>query len=749
MSVLGAKKNEDVSVSCPDVDIKVKSGKNNRSKTESSEKGSNYKSKHRIKFPMFKISSTKGQQPEEKVNVKLDTNMEGKDGFHGPDVSPGKISDLGEPSVLLDTKAKVKIPSIELSLQGSKTPDTEVLLCKGEVNDPDVEIKGCTEGKLKMPQIKMPDVHVSLPKGKTEIPEVEFKGKGGKYKMMKMPDIDISLPGQKIPSEDISQPKEKTKEVIEMKDTEQFKMPNVELYIPKEKGDAGVRSDIEGRNIKLPQIKMPKVDISLPKTKGNLGLVPAIETGATEGNVKGPHVDREANNKSLQFMSPDLEVSRNESEQDTAACSSFHLETENKGMDFNIDLHGGQGKKDGRNVELSDLKINTAVSSKTIMGSKLKPDAALKVPSIPDIDFDIASEDEDKAETEKKIKIPKFGVPLPYISSPEARLQNYGQEFQYGGPKIPKVKKAVFVLVNPSQTDVPSACTNLLTQKATTTVQDVKMTSVAENTRVEWGGDSKERGISTSQTLVSPHKCDTTDITGSMSSRNGEQGSGPCKELHEDKKAFSSKIKFPNVEFNSPYTKMTIKKEQTVMKLDSSTGEYKTTKESECAHFTKDAFKDVVSSCARSDLLDTESSDYVGGIAMESKRVQTWSELESQIRDSEEKGDSSCFHVPKFTLKPHSTGFLQITPEGSPRAQRKGEVGGEVDVSGSFCFHTSGQEFTTQLPEEHQASCSKEATVTMVTRTTRITQQQVTAETISDESLVANTETHQLTGDQL
>lgn len=96
------------------------------------------------------------------------------------------------------------------------------------------------------------------------------------------------------------------------------------------------------------------------------------------------------------------------------------------------------------------------------------------------------------------------------------------------------------------------------------------------------------------------------------------------------------------------------------------------------------------------------------------------------------------------------SGFLQITPEGSPRAQRKGEVGGEVDVSGSFCFHTSGQEFATQqLSDEHQASCSKEATVTMVTRTTRITQQQVTAETISDESLVANTETHQLTGDQL
>lgn len=95
-------------------------------------------------------------------------------------------------------------------------------------------------------------------------------------------------------------------------------------------------------------------------------------------------------------------------------------------------------------------------------------------------------------------------------------------------------------------------------------------------------------------------------------------------------------------------------------------------------------------------------------------------------------------------------GFLQITPEGSPQGKRKGEVGGEADVSGSFCFHTSGHDSATQqLSEEHPVSCSKEAAVTMVTRTTRITQQQVTAETRPDESLVTKAKTHQLTGEQL
>lgn len=91
-----------------------------------------------------------------------------------------------------------------------------------------------------------------------------------------------------------------------------------------------------------------------------------------------------------------------------------------------------------------------------------------------------------------------------------------------------------------------------------------------------------------------------------------------------------------------------------------------------------------------------------------------------------------------------------ITPEGSPRAQQRGEVGGEADVAGSFSFHTSGHDFTMQqLPGEHHVSCSKETTVTTVTRTTRITQQQVPAETTSDESIVIKTKTHHLTGDQL
>lgn len=91
------------------------------------------------------------------------------------------------------------------------------------------------------------------------------------------------------------------------------------------------------------------------------------------------------------------------------------------------------------------------------------------------------------------------------------------------------------------------------------------------------------------------------------------------------------------------------------------------------------------------------------------------------------------------------TGFLQITPEGSPQAQRRGELGGEADVSGSFCLQTSALGFNTQeTTEEHQVSSSKDRSVTLVTKTTRTTKHTVTTETQQGESSTTETKTHQL-----
>ncbi|KAK5869149.1 hypothetical protein PBY51_010102 [Eleginops maclovinus] len=336
----------------------------------------------------------------------------------------------------------------------------------------------------------------------------------------------------------------------------------------------------------------------------------------------------------------------------------------------------------------------------------------MRVPRIPDLDFDIGTtqdEDEERTKKDKKVKIPKFGVPLPSNSSPEGRMNVIGPEIQYEGPKMPKVKKAVFVLVNPSQTGEPTA------------------------------GESGSFDVN-------------RQGEGSRSNFNGEKD--PHKASKDDKGTFSGKINLPKVKLTSPYDKMAAEGDDSGMSMKLAKDlptvhmeEY--TKELQVksgkmafSGFSDELPKDVVSSHARTEMLDRDSSESPASFSMElsSAKVQAWSEVEPEERES-----STWFKVPKFTLKPHSTGFLEITPEDSPQAQRKGEMAGEADVSGSFCLHTSGLDYSTQeMSEEHQVSSAEEGTVTMVTKTTRVTRQVVSSETRTSESSATSTTTHKV-----
>lgn len=173
----------------------------------------------------------------------------------------------------------------------------------------------------------------------------------------------------------------------------------------------------------------------------------------------------------------------------------------------------------------------------------------------------------------------------------------------------------------------------------------------------------------------SPGKSGSFDVTakaeGSSSSLNGEKDASPHKGSKDNKGTFSSKIKLPKVEFTSPYGKMAAGEEHTEISAklgkDSSPAEVRgeakelKVKSSKMpfAGFHEEPSKDVVSSHARTDMLDRDSSESPAGFTMElsSAKVQTWSEVESKSREweSEERGSSPWFKVPKFTLKPHST----------------------------------------------------------------------------------------------
>uniref|UniRef100_A0A1A8HQY9 Periaxin n=1 Tax=Nothobranchius kuhntae TaxID=321403 RepID=A0A1A8HQY9_NOTKU len=702
---------------------------------------------------------------------------------------------------------KVKSPEVDISLKG---PDIEV----GKVDLPDVDVslpkgklEGDFEGKLQgtesneMPHIKMTDVYVSPPKGKIECPEREIKGEEGKTPHITLPSIEISLPKgkfegpnvegngkatfktpyMKMPSADISMPKEAT----DNPDTEMkghirgnfrlpnVRMPNVEISLPK--GKDAPEMEIEGK------FKMPKVDIALPERKYSpegpgIDINKDLKLPKSAIDTKGPQIvtelDKEFHRGEGRKAKSKGELPR--SDLSTAGTCVKVEEPKGKGKNIRI---GMQKRKKYDDVTVDGKPrgkdpINNSAAVLTLPKTDLKsgeedqsaPSQEIKVPRIPDIDFDIGTsqdEEDDKTEKDKKVYIPKFGVPLPSLASPERRANVYGSEVQYEGPKMPKVKKAVFVMVNPDEADEPAKSTSIQKEEKLDEkkIEEVKVKMPKIKMKPNFG-KSKEKSStacaemclnpkekSNEETIKMPKVSFPSDVSGSYdfapkddgseSSFNGESEATPYKGSKDDRGAISGKIKLPKVEFSSPYSKMAAGAEKAEMKdrkgKDSSTmGDVKGlhTKPAQMIHTsdTVESSKYVVSSHARTEMLDRDSSESPVSFSTEisSTRIQTRKEAAIREVGAEEK-ESSWFKVPKITLKPHTSGFLQITPEGSPQAQRRGEIAGDTDISGSFCLHSTGLDCSTQS-EEHHVSSTEEGTVTMVTKTTRITHL-VTSET--------------------
>ncbi|CAL8362906.1 unnamed protein product [Merluccius merluccius] len=261
-------------------------------------------------------------------------------------------------------------------------------------------------------------------------------------------------------------------------------------------------------------------------------------------------------------------------------------------------------------------------------------------------------------------------------------------------------------------------------------------------------------------------------VQGSPSGPDGEKDINDGSK--DGKTKTFGKMKLPKVVFTSPYTKMGKAEEEDAelsakLVMDSSPEgtdahvkgiKVKSSKMSSAGFSVTTSGKDsketeergdVVKSLARTEMLDRDSSEspdpLLAGYSMgfSSTKFQSWEE--TQETDATEA--SSWFKVPKFSLKPHSTGFLQITPEGSPRAPRRtevsDEVGGEAGVSGMFSLHSSAMDFSSSQmsTDQHHVSTVQEGSVTMVTKTTRTTRQVVAMETRTSEGSVTTT-THRV-----
>ncbi len=696
-----------------------------------------------------------------------------------------KMGDTDNHEVEVGRKGKLRMPEVEISLPHAKH-DTSYT---------DTEIKG---EKLKIPKMSMPNVDISLPHGKeNDDPDIEFGVKGGKLKMpdIIVPKIDLSLPHGR---------REESHALDSKLEGDKLKTPKIDIPLPKIKSKdvvselqpdvgKGIRGSVEvkGGQCKIPAIKIPQVDISLPESRtaefdtkegesggggGKLTMpnvkIPKLDIGmsrdanmsdpSTDASFKDSHKEGKKTRMSNVDLELDLGLSRNRKKnkkkselQDTdlePAPKEKIKGPKVKGTKFNI----GMPKVKVSGLE-TDIKKSGKMDAKFLKGgtdANLKAD--LQAPKIPKLDFDIETaqadtntSNEDKKQT-GKVKIPKFGIPLPSLSSPEANIKssqgkghskNIDSEVEYESPHLPKVTKAVFVMVNPL-TDRSASVGG----EASAEIGDVKLKQPKIKMKPSFG-KSKSRSNEKGKAIYCEDEVETEgkSKTGKLklpkvTFSSGQRGSfdvtpsgsddGTSPSLNGDKSMFG-KHKLPKVEFFSPYSKDASEEEEmeSVKFRKETSGESKESKESKTISGTmffpglkKKTEKDeevrkistIVSSKARTEMLaEREGSE---------SPLPTVSSGFVSVMKCEEREETTWFKVPKVTLSPHSTGILHITPESSPKGSKSSLPCSSEEASGGFYVKMPSVEFLThEMPSEHLIT-KTEGTLTVVTKTTKYTE---------------------------
>uniref|UniRef100_A0A671LTQ1 Periaxin n=1 Tax=Sinocyclocheilus anshuiensis TaxID=1608454 RepID=A0A671LTQ1_9TELE len=735
----------------------------------------------KIDIPDVDISLTQGKvKGDGKVNV----SKGGKFLLPQVDLSLPKIKtrsvevNVERPDV---KGSKVYTPSLDISLPKDKTekntdieghsgtgikfemPKTDVSLPKvkateGEIGVEAPQIQG---GKLNMPSIEMsfpnrkvkgntdldgkktnlPKFVISSPKIKSSDGEINIDIKDGKFHM---PSIDISLPGGRTGGD-------VTVEGHEGKGRK-FEMPKLDVSLPKLKPSGG-EIDVEVPNIKGGKIHMPSIDISLPgggaggdvDVAGHAGKGRKFEMPKLDGSLEG-----KKNKKKNELPDTDLEP---------AAPKEKIKGPKVKGSKFNI----GMPKLKVSGLE-NDINKSGKMDAKFLKGgtdANLKAD--LQAPKIPELDFDIETaqantnnSEEDKKQT-GKVKIPKFGIPLPSLSSPEANIRssqgkghsiNIDSEAEYESPRMPKLTKAVFVMVNPQIENTAS-----IGGEASAEIVDEKHKQPKIKMKPSFGkspSNEKEKAIYCEDEVETEGKSKTgklklpkvTFLSGQRGSfdvtpSGSDDGTGPSLNGDKYEKSMFGKLKMPKVEFFSPYSKDASEEEEmeTSLKLrNEASGESKESKESKTISGTmsfpglrKKTEKDeevrkintIVSSKAKTEMLaEREGSE---------SPVPTVSAGFVSVTKSEEREETTWFKVPKVTLSPHSTGILNITPESSPKGCKSSLPCSSEEASGGFYVKMPSVEFLTrEMPSEHLIT-KTEGTLTVVTKTTKYTETKSTS----------------------
>uniref|UniRef100_A0A8D0HMK8 Periaxin n=1 Tax=Sphenodon punctatus TaxID=8508 RepID=A0A8D0HMK8_SPHPU len=661
------------------------------------------------------------------------------------DVSLGKERDLAlDLSGLQGKMPKVEVssPKIKLPKFGGSSSDIEAEAdtdsskgLKLELKPPklkggSLEMSGVDVG-VKEAKIKMPSVPIGFGMGRAEgeatarTEDTEVHGHDSKFKL-KMPSLDIAKAGIELKGTQSRTDTQPLCPAVEGADFS-FRMPQIALpdvgfsveasapevdkgCVEKPARAEDLDEDVGGSatRLKMPKIKMPTFGVS----KGDSGM-----TASLQGH-RGSDAEEQEGKKSL-FRMPDLEIS--------APSIKAHAEYEVEGAQ----LHHAGSK------ELA-VTSDTGLKGKKEHGAK----AAGGKGDAPEAD----------ARKKYKVKLPKFGLALPK-SGQEAGEGRQAQEADTKA-RMPKVKKAVFVLVRPKGKGSEGS-SGLLEGEADATTGSLegdaegkskmykiklrpsfglslsKSKAGAEvNGELEEGDAEKGSSGLKVPKLGFSKEASQVGVNGTGSQLNGEETELSLQNGTQEGKGKRAKIKLPQLELSTPYkapetdAEMNLKlvrmeeAKEEAPTLSTFTalkgGKFKPPKNVFSGFKKKDGEAgpdNVVSSAARTEMALLEKGE--GSSRMERAKVSLgFAKAKAKGEEPGGERSPSSFRFPKLALSPKSRGVLEIT------SQQQHDGDGERGSLEGFKIPTvgfSGQ--TGELSSEEQILEEEGGRVRIVTRT--------------------------------
>uniref|UniRef100_A0A3B3RNP6 Periaxin n=1 Tax=Paramormyrops kingsleyae TaxID=1676925 RepID=A0A3B3RNP6_9TELE len=538
-----------------------------------------------LKIPKLNIVSPK--LPDIDLNVKgTKDREEASINLTGEDRRPER-SDIPE--------VEIKIPKILIS---EKETETEVKAKKGKIAIPENAKESYDDRvkyKFKMPKLSMPRL------GSKEAGIEAVGAKADPEPKAKMPSVELSLPTGKVSEGGLLLPKADTK--YEGK----FKIPTVNISAPKV--DVGVNFEGKDFKLRIPKVTLPSFNVS----KNTLDMkMPALDILVPKGSMKldiGLPKGEGARGKNPSTGSPKLKM----------------------GKDIELEKHGK--KKDGEQWSEFKMKKSGKGTAEMHVENKEKVQGKLQMPKItlPGIDFSIPKEGTDSCvaklqNPEISTKSSKFKIPdLEISGSKGTKAESSGStehagktrasdapsvsldpEMGYEGPKMPKVKKAVFVLLNP-KAEMSQSFTSLSDE--VTSVEPAAAKARAPKSEMKWKED-KESTKQMKKDRVSGADREKAGIRSNITEKVG-------KGKEEISKPVKSRTETEQQSSQSPIPKLSL--------------------------------------------------DFFSGRATEEAEYTTVTKREGQCGEIS-KGKSSLFKVSEFKLNMSS--ITRMTPESSPQGSR-------------------------------------------------------------------------------